>query len=147
MKPGDTGLVRIVKATGYTWAGLKAAWRQEAAFRQEVLLLALMVPAAAWVGRTLLEKALLIGVGLLVLVVELLNSAIEAAIGGAIVGLFVLVMSIVLWNAGLMSGLRRYGELVAMNLATIVPGVIAPCMALATAVPAPLSSMLGSRSR
>jgi diacylglycerol kinase (ATP) len=80
MKPGDTGLVRIVKATGYTWAGLRAAWRQEAAFRQEVMLLALMVPAAAWVGRTLLEKALLIGVGLLVLVVELLNSAIEAAI-------------------------------------------------------------------
>ena len=45
-----------------------------------LLLLALMVPAAAWVGRTLLEKVLLIGVGLLVLVVELLNSAIEAAI-------------------------------------------------------------------
>ena len=80
MKPGDTGLTRIWRATGYTWAGLKAAWRQEAAFRQEVGLLAVMTPAAFWVGRTLLEQALLIAVGLLVLAFELLNSAIEAAI-------------------------------------------------------------------
>lgn len=80
MKPGDTGLTRIWRATGYTWAGLKAAWRQEAAFRQEVGLLVVMTPAAFWVGRTLLEQALLIAVGLLVLAVELLNLAIEAAI-------------------------------------------------------------------
>lgn len=80
MKPGDTGLTRIWRATGYTWAGLKAAWRQEAAFRQEVGLLVVMTPVAFWVGRTLLEQALLIAVGLLVLAVELLNLAIEAAI-------------------------------------------------------------------
>ena len=80
MKPGDTGLSRILKATGYTWEGLKAAWRQEAAFRQEVGLLIVMIPAAFWIGRTTLEIAFLIASGLFVLVVELLNSAIEAAI-------------------------------------------------------------------
>jgi len=80
MKPGDTGLTRIWKATGYTWAGLKAAWRHEAAFRQEASLLVVMTFAAPWVGRTIPEQALLIGVGVLVLIVELLNSAVEAAI-------------------------------------------------------------------
>ncbi len=80
MKPGDKGLVRIWKATGYTWAGLKAAWRQEAAFRQEVALVAFLSPAALWLGRSPTEQAMLIAVALLVLVVELLNSAIEAAV-------------------------------------------------------------------
>lgn len=80
MKPGDTGIARIVKATGYTWAGLMAAWRQEAAFRQETMLLLTMIFAAPWIGRTIPEQAMLIGVGIMVLVVELLNSAIEAAI-------------------------------------------------------------------
>ena len=80
MKPGNTGLLRIWKATGYTWAGLKAAWRQEAAFRQEVTLVAILTPAALWLGRSPVEQALLIAVGLLVLVVALLNSAVDAAI-------------------------------------------------------------------
>lgn len=80
MKPGDKGFVRIWKATGYTWAGLKAAWRHEAAFRQEVALAAFLTPAAILLGRSPVEQALLIGVALMVLVVELLNSAIEAAI-------------------------------------------------------------------
>ena len=80
MKPGDTGLTRIRKATGYSLAGLRAAWRHESAFRQEIGLLLVMVPAALWLGRDLGESALLIAAGLLVLVVELLNSAIEAAI-------------------------------------------------------------------
>lgn len=80
MKPGDKGLARIWRATGYTWAGLKAAWRHEAAFRQEVALVAFLTPAAIWLGRSPVEQALLIGVALMVLVVELLNSAIEAAI-------------------------------------------------------------------
>ncbi len=80
MKPRDTGLTRIWKATGYTWAGIKAAWRQEAAFRQETALLAFMALAAPWAGRTIPEQAMLIAVGIAVLVVELLNSAIEAAI-------------------------------------------------------------------
>lgn len=80
MKPGDTGLTRIWKATGYTWAGLKAVWRLEAAFRQEAMLLLFMVLAAPWVGRTLPEQVMLMATGVMVLVVELLNSAIEAAV-------------------------------------------------------------------
>jgi diacylglycerol kinase (ATP) len=80
MKPGDTGLTRIRKATAYSIAGLRAAWRHESAFRQETALLLAMLPAAAWLGRDVAESALLIGVGLLVLVVELLNSAVEAAV-------------------------------------------------------------------
>jgi diacylglycerol kinase (ATP) len=59
MKPGDTGLTRIRKATGYSLAGLRAAWRHESAFRQEVGLLLAMVPAALWLGRGLGESALL----------------------------------------------------------------------------------------
>jgi diacylglycerol kinase (ATP) len=56
------------------------AWKHEAAFRQELILAALMTPAAIWLGETIVEQAMLIGVLLLVLIVELFNSAIEAAI-------------------------------------------------------------------
>lgn len=77
MKPGNTGLVRIYKAAGYSWQGLKAAFIHEAAFRQECLLLLLLGPLGFWLGNTPVEKALLIGSVLLVLMVELLNSAIE----------------------------------------------------------------------
>lgn len=80
MKPGDTGLTRIWKATGYTWTGLRAVWRMEAAFRQEAMLLLFMILAAPWVGRSLPEQVMLIATGIMVLVVELLNSAIEAAV-------------------------------------------------------------------
>ena len=80
MKPGDTGLVRILKATGYSMAGFRAAWTHESAFRQETILLIVMVPLAAWLGRTAPERAMLIATGLLILVVELLNSAVEAVV-------------------------------------------------------------------
>jgi diacylglycerol kinase (ATP) len=73
-----SGLQRILRATGYSWAGLKAAFRHEAAFRQELLLGVPLVVAAWWVGRTPLQIAALIGVVVLVWIVELLNSAIEA---------------------------------------------------------------------
>jgi diacylglycerol kinase (ATP) len=73
-----SGLQRILRATGYSWAGLKAAFRHEAAFRQELLLGLPLVVAAWWVGRTPLQVAALIGVVMLVWIVELLNSAIEA---------------------------------------------------------------------
>jgi diacylglycerol kinase (ATP) len=79
MKPGDKRWVRIWKATGYTWAGLEAAWRQAAAFRQEAALVAFLTPAALWLGRSPIEQAMRIAVALRALVVELLNSAIEAA--------------------------------------------------------------------
>lgn len=77
---GKTGLARIINAAGYSWAGLRAAFRHEDAFRQEVFLAALLVPLAWYLGDSGVERALLIGALLLVLVVELLNSAIEAAV-------------------------------------------------------------------
>ena len=77
---GETGLRRIVSATFNSLAGLKAAWQNEAAFRQECALTLVLVPAAFWVGRTPLEIALLIGSCLLVLIVELLNTAVEATV-------------------------------------------------------------------
>jgi diacylglycerol kinase (ATP) len=76
-KPGNTGLRRIVNATIFSLAGFRTAWRDEAAFRQEVLLCVVLVPAGVWLGRTAVERALLIGSCLLVLVVELLNTGIE----------------------------------------------------------------------
>lgn len=73
------GLQRLWHATGHSLAGLAAAWT-ETAFRQEALLALVLVPCAFWVGRNWVETSLLCGVVVLVLVVELLNSAIEAAI-------------------------------------------------------------------
>ncbi len=74
------GWRRLLNAAGYSWAGLKVAWRNEEAFRQEGLLCASLVPVALWLGDNAVERALLIGSLLLVMMVELLNSAIEAAI-------------------------------------------------------------------
>lgn len=79
-KPGNTGLRRVVNATFYSFAGLRSAWRDEAAFRQECLLCVVLIPAAFWLGRTAVERALLLGTCLLVLVVELLNSGLEAIV-------------------------------------------------------------------
>ena len=75
-----TGLRRLVLAGGYSLQGLRAAWRQEAAFRQEVVISLFLIPLALVLDFSLLERLLLIAVVILVLVVELLNSAIEAAI-------------------------------------------------------------------
>lgn len=77
---GRTGIERIVRAAGYSVAGVTAAYRGESAFRQEFWLAVLMLPAAFWIGRSWVEVALLAGSVVLVLIVELLNSAIEAAI-------------------------------------------------------------------
>ena len=77
---GRTGLDRVIKATGYSMAGLRMAYRGESAFRQEVWLAVVMIPAAFWVGTTWIEVALLVGTVMLVMIVELLNSGIEAAI-------------------------------------------------------------------
>ncbi|MFN4065247.1 diacylglycerol kinase [Azoarcus communis] len=77
---GKTGLVRVWNAFGYSLAGLKAAFRLEDAFRQECLLAAILIPAALFVPTNGTGKALLIGSTLLVLIVELLNSAIEATV-------------------------------------------------------------------
>lgn len=77
---GNTGLTRIIKAFGFSMQGLKATYKLEEAFRQEVWLFIITLPIALWLGDTGIEKALLIGSILLLLIVEILNSAIEATI-------------------------------------------------------------------
>lgn len=77
---GKTGLRRLVNATGYSIAGLAAAARHENAFRQELSLAAVLVPAGIWLGGGGVERALLVGSVLFVLVVELVNSAVEATV-------------------------------------------------------------------
>jgi len=79
-KPGNTGIKRIIRATKFSAQGLAAAWKNEAAFRQEVTLVLLLLPVAFWLGQSALERAVLIGSLLIVPIVEILNSAIEAAI-------------------------------------------------------------------
>lgn len=75
-----TGLDRVIRAAGYSVAGLQAAYRGESAFRQEFWLAVVLVPLAFWLGRSWIEVVLLVSAVLLVLIVELLNSGIEAAI-------------------------------------------------------------------
>ncbi len=75
-----TGIKRILNACVYSYYGYKATWENEAAFRQEVALLLVTTPLALWLGQTVIEKLLLVGSLVLVLLVELLNSAIEAAV-------------------------------------------------------------------
>lgn len=77
---GRTGFDRVLRATGYSLSGLSAAYRSESAFRQELWLVVLLFPLAFWLGRTWIEVALLASSLMLVLIVELLNSGIEAAI-------------------------------------------------------------------
>ena len=74
------GLRRIWNAGLYSLAGIRAAWKNEAAFRQEIILGLVLVPVAFWYGSTAVERVLLIGSCLIVLIVELLNSAVEATI-------------------------------------------------------------------
>ena len=74
-----TGLSRIWHAAGYSFAGLCAGW-SETAFRQEALASLLLIPAALWLGRGWVEVTLLVGTVMLVLIVELLNTGIEAAV-------------------------------------------------------------------
>jgi diacylglycerol kinase (ATP) len=76
----NTGIKRVINATFFSLAGLRAAWRNEAAFRQECGLALVLTPAAFWVGQTAVERSLLIGSCWLVLIVELLNSAVEAVV-------------------------------------------------------------------
>jgi len=75
-----SGIERIVKAFGYSMQGFRQCFTYEAAFRQEVALSVLLIPLAWWLGETGLEQAVMIASWLMVLVIELINSAIEAAI-------------------------------------------------------------------
>jgi diacylglycerol kinase (ATP) len=74
------GLRRLVMAVVYSWQGLRSAWREEAAFRQELALSLVAIPAALYFGRGSLERIALIAPVFLVLIVELLNSSIEAIV-------------------------------------------------------------------
>ncbi|WP_321326483.1 diacylglycerol kinase [Thiomicrorhabdus sp.] len=80
MKSPHSGLKRVIYAAGYSWKGFKSTWKHEAAFKQEVILFALMMPLAFWIGDTASETVILIAVLLIVLVVELLNSAVESVV-------------------------------------------------------------------
>ena len=77
---GKTGLIRVWNALFYSFAGLRSAWKHEDAFRQEALLAMLMVPLAFLLTPNNLARAVMIASVLLVLIVELINSAIEATV-------------------------------------------------------------------
>lgn len=77
---GAKGIERVIKATFYSMKGLRFAWTSEAAFRQELTLAVILFPLGLWLGETGVEKALLTGVLLIVLIVELLNTGIEVVV-------------------------------------------------------------------
>lgn len=73
----ETIMGHIFKAVIYSWDGVKAAWINEMAFRIETIVIALLLPIGIWIGETVVERALLIGSSMLILIIELLNSAVE----------------------------------------------------------------------
>ncbi len=75
-----TGITRLLRAFGYSFQGFRHTWREEAAFRQEAMLALIVIPGGLYLGRTGVERALLVCPMLLILVVEILNSAIEAVV-------------------------------------------------------------------
>ncbi len=75
-----TGLRRLILTFDNSWRGFTGAWREEAAFRQEAALAAIIIPLGLWLGNSGVERALLVSPMILVLIVELLNSAVETAI-------------------------------------------------------------------
>ena len=80
IEPSPKGLRRWMRALGYSISGIRACWRQEPAFREEALFAVFMIPGSFWLGTNAVERALLVGSVLLVLIVELVNSAIEAVV-------------------------------------------------------------------
>ncbi|ELQ6023034.1 diacylglycerol kinase [Cronobacter turicensis] len=80
MANNTTGLTRIINAAGYSWKGLRAAWKNEAAFRQEGVAVITAILIACWLDVDPITRVLLIGSVTLVMIVEILNSAIEAVV-------------------------------------------------------------------
>ncbi|MCB1665514.1 MAG: diacylglycerol kinase [Pseudomonadales bacterium] len=78
--PKRKGVSRLIAAAGYSFAGLRAAFASEEAFRMEVVVLVLFTPVAFLLGETGVERALLIGVLVLLMIIELLNTAVEAVV-------------------------------------------------------------------
>ena len=79
-KTGVTGIRRIINAFGYSMKGLRAAFKHESAFRQETALLIILLPSAFLLGQNIVDYSILIGSLMLVIIVELLNSAVEAVV-------------------------------------------------------------------
>ncbi|MFT5210522.1 MAG: diacylglycerol kinase (ATP) [Flavobacterium sp.] len=77
---GKKGLSRIISAAGYSWQGVCAAWQNEEAFRQEIVICAVMIPLGFFLAETRMEAAMLVGSVMLLPIVEILNSSIEATI-------------------------------------------------------------------
>jgi diacylglycerol kinase (ATP) len=77
---GNKGLKRVVLAAGYSWKGLVAGWKNEEAFRQEVLLAVILIPLALYLNPSVVQTVLLVSSVLLVLIVEIINSAVEAVV-------------------------------------------------------------------
>lgn len=111
-KGGKHGIARILRATKFSWQGIVAAYRNEAAFREEIWLCAVMIPLGLYLGDGGVEKALLVASVLLLPLVEILNSALEAVVdrvggeqhelsgrakdmGSAAVGFAIVLMAIV----------------------------------------------------
>lgn len=80
---GKKGLTRLWNALGYSRDGLAAAWKNEAAFREEVLLAVIAIPLAVYLGKTGIDRALMVGSIILILIVEILNSGLEAVVDKA----------------------------------------------------------------
>ena len=76
----DRILAHILKAFIWSMAGIKAAWKNEQAFRWEAAIILLMMPVGLWFGKTAVERALLIACSMAVMITELLNSAVEAVV-------------------------------------------------------------------
>lgn len=125
------GIRRICNAALYSMAGIRAAWKNEAAFRQELYLCLILLPGAFIVGQSAVERVLLIGSCLIVLVVELLNSAIEATIdrigedrhklSGRAKDMGSAAVFISLWIVVICWGLIAYANLIARG--TAIPGI------------------------
>ena len=121
-KTGHTGIKRIMHASYYSYLGFRAAWKHESAFRQESVLALILLPLAFWLGRGAVEVALLVGTIFIVIIVELINSGIEAVVDrvgdephelsgrakdmGSAAVLLSLVLVVIVWS------LRFYPELI-----------------------------------
>ncbi len=79
-KPGNTGFTRIIKAFGFSMQGLGASWKHESAFRQETMLAIILLPLAFWLARTTAELMILLMTLFIVVITEVLNSAVEAVV-------------------------------------------------------------------
>lgn len=80
MKPGKKGIERLIDATGYSMKGIRSSWKNEAAFRQEAVMAIVLLPLSFFVANNAIEWILLIAPLILVLIVELINSAIESVV-------------------------------------------------------------------